>query len=586
MADRAGEGDDGAPPGVDFRQATDATAQPQRLRLDELLDELVVRAGEVRATQGRLRGLLDAVIFIAQPTSLPSVLHRAVQAACELVDARYGALGVINPSGQGLSDFLTVGLSDEEYDAIGDLPKGLGLLGALIRDPRPIRLSRLSDDSRSVGFPPHHPAMTSFLGVPLRVGHRVYGNLYLTDKRGAAEFSDEDEQLVVALASAAGLMVQNAQLREADHRQQRWAAASAAVAAITLRGVSEADLLHTIAGEARAAAAADSCAILLPFDAESLAVAACDGPGGEDVAGRLIPLGDSMAGRVMATCEAVAVDNLTGDPPTWRLADDSHRLAAAAFAPLTGEGNQVTPAGVLAVAYERGRAWEAEELAPMVAFARQAAIALRLSRAQRERSRLAVLEDRERIARDLHDLVIQRLFATGMTLQSTLRLVDRPDVQQRLVTAMNELDATIREVRQAIFQINAEERPAGLRANIQEIVDEVTGPTDLVTRVQPSGVLNSLPTGAVTDHLLAALREAVTNVVRHSRASTVEVRIAVDDQLVLEVLDDGVGVDPTVRRRSGLANLASRAAELGGSCELLARPGGGTCLRWVVPLSA
>lgn len=586
MADGAGASDRGTSPVVEFRQATDATAQPQRLRLDQLLNELVDRASEVLETQGRLRGLLDAVMFIAEPTSLQAVLHHVVQAACELVDAKYGALGVIDPSGEGLSDFVTAGFTDDEYDAIGDLPRGRGLLGALIHDPHPIRLSRLTDDARSVGFPPRHPAMTSFLGVPLRVGHRVFGNLYLTDKRSGPEFTADDEQLVVALASAAGVMVQNARLREAEHRQQRWAAASAAVATITLRGVAEDDLLRTIAGEARAAADADRCAILLPVDTERLTVVACDDPGGADVTGRLISRTDSLAGKVMATREAIAVDDMTEDPPTWQLAEDSRRLTAAVFAPLTGEGDQEAPAGVLAVAYERGRAWESEELAPIVVFARQAAIALRLSRAQRERSRLAVLEDRDRIARDLHDLVIQRLFATGLTLQSTLRLVEHPDVRQRLLSATDELDATIREVRQAIYQINAEDRPDGLRARIQQVVDELTGPSDVGARVRLSGVLNSIPTGVVTDHFLAALREAVSNVVRHAHASTVEVRVDVSDQLCLEVRDDGIGIEPTVQRRSGLANLASRAAELGGSCEHLPQQPGGTCLRWVVPLPA
>lgn len=566
----------------EFRDATDATAQPSLTRLDDLLAELVERAGDVMATQGRLRGLLDAVIHIAASTSLRAVLVRIVEAASQLVDAEYAALGVLAPGGDHLMDFVTVGVTDEQRRLIGDLPHGRGLLGLLIREPEPIRLADIAADPRSVGFPPDHPPMHRFLGVPVRVRDAVFGNLYLTEKRDGRQFTEEDEHLIVALASAAGIAVQNALLFDDQQRRERWAAATADVTAATLRGVDEQGILELVAERALHASGGDRAAVLLLEGSEQLRIRAASGDGAPVIRGLSVPRGRSLAGRVLDEGRPLLIDGRHQD--THRLSDDDVEFAAWAVTPLAGE-DDAELSGVLAVGHRTSGPAQPSDLDPMAAFARQAAVALRLSRAQAERDRIAILEDRDRIARDLHDLVIQRLFATGMTLQSTLPLIDNGQAKQRIMTATDDLDLTIKEVRQAIYHLHSQQ-PSGMRAAVDRLVSEVVpAASGVKARLRIDGVLDSIPVGPVADHFLAVLWEALANAVRHAGAGTVQVTVSVDDLLVLSVTDDGTGVDPSVSRRSGLANMRTRAEELGGDFSLSAGPGGrGTELRWSVPL--
>jgi signal transduction histidine kinase len=346
------------------------------------------------------------------------MLQRIIDVALDLVDARYGALGVLDEAGTGLSQFVTTGLDPETHRAIGELPKGHGILGLLIVDPRPLRLPDLREHPDSFGFPPHHPPMGSFLGVPIVVRQEVFGNLYLTDKKGAEAFSDIDEELTVALAGAAAVAIENARLHA-------------------------------------------------------------------------------------------------------RLAE------------------------------------------------------------------LALLEDRERIAKDLHDTVIQRLFATGLSLQGTARLAGRPDVTGRIQDAVENLDLTVKHIRTVIFGLEtASSRGTGLRDRIMTLVREARGALGFQPEVLFDGAIDTRVDDNVGRELLATLREALSNVARHAGATRVTIDVAAGEDVVLLVADDGRGVPPDVQSGGlGLRNMASRAENLGGRFRITAPEGGGTVVEWAVPAS-
>ena len=366
-----------------------------------------------------LRQLLDAVMTVGSDLDLPSVLRHIVESAAALVDARYGALGVLDETGTSLSEFITVGLDEETRRRIGPLPKGHGILGLLIREPHPIRLPDLAEHPDSYGFPPHHPPMKSFLGVPVRVRDQVFGNLYLTDKTTAEVFTDIDEELVIGLAAAAGVAVENARL----HLRVR---------------------------------------------------------------------------------------------------------------------------------------------------------------------ELALLEDRERIARDLHDTVIQRLFATGLRLQGAARLAVLPEVEDRIIQAVDDLDLTVKHIRTAIFGLEASRRVtnAGLRQRVLSLASEAAGALGFEPHILFDGQLDTVAEDRAVE-LLAVLREALTNVARHAGAHRVDVEVVANGDLALRVLDDGKGLGPERRPGGrGLANMEARAARLGGSVLVKAGPEGGTVVEWRVPLTS
>jgi signal transduction histidine kinase len=367
-----------------------------------------------------LRQLLDAVLSVSSDLDLPTVLHRIAEAAVALVDARYGALGVLDASGTSLAQFLTVGVSEETHKAIGDLPHGHGILGLLIVDPKPIRLPDLHEHPDSYGFPPNHPPMRSFLGVPVRVRDRVFGNLYLTDKTTSEVFTDVDEELVVALAAAAGIAIENARLH---------------------------------------------------------------------------------------------------------------------------------------------------------------------ARVQE----LALLEDRERIARDLHDTVIQRLFATGLSLQGAARLVQRPEVAARIGQAVEDLDLTVKHIRSAIFGLESSRAARdSLRARVLSLAAEAAGALGFDPRVLFDGPLDAAVPAPVAAEIETVAREALSNVARHAKAKRVVLSLRVDlgADIVLLVTDDGVGPDtgePAGNGGLGLRNMARRAERLGGTLELRAGEHQGSVLEWRVP---
>ena len=374
---------------------------------------------------GKLRRLMEAVLMLEADLSLPVLLRHVVEEACDLSGARYGALGVLDERREGLEQFLTVGLDEEQERAIGRRPTGQGVLGLLITDPAPLRMSDIGDHRGRAGFPPNHPVMRTFLGVPVRVRGEVYGNLYLAEKGGGADFTEEDEALVGGLAVAAGIAIENARLH----------------------------------------------------------------------------------GRV------------------------------------------------------------------------------------RE---LTLLEDRDRIARDLHDTVIQRLFAVGLSLQGTARLAQRPEVVERIEAAVRDLDETIGQVRTAIYDLEMSMRGPGMRQAVLDAVLELAPTLGFAPSVSFSGPVDAAVPAGVGEHLVATVREALTNVARHAGARHVSVSLAVGEDIRLEVVDDGRGIShpPGEPDRGplpasgghGLRNLRSRAEKLGGTLTVTSAGEAGTRLAWLVPL--
>jgi len=563
------------------------------LQLDELLAELQSRVQAVMATRDRMRGLLEAVVAIGSGLDLESTLRRIVEAAVGLVDATYGALGVIGDDDGGklrLAEFIPVGLNQDEIARIHHWPEGRGLLGLLIDDPRPLRLADIASHPASSGFPDGHPPMRSFLGVPVRVRDEVFGNLYLTDKRGGGEFTEYDEALLVALGAAAGVAVENARLYDAARRQQRWIQASAEVTTRLLSGSEPGEVLAGITRQALELSGADLAVLVLPGeDGRGLTVTHADGDGADAVRGLVLPTGQSLSGQVLATGEPVTSEDFATDERAARAARAAmSQIGPAVVFPLGAPGNV---RGVLTLGRRHGALPFPQAQADVVAsFAAQAGVALELAASRAEAERLSLYEDRDRIAQDLHDLVIQRLYATGMSLQATMSMVTRPEVANRITNAVDAMDETIKEIRTTIFQLQSRDTAAGpdLRGEILALVEEMTDMLGFAPSLRLGAGLGGDISPEVADQALAALREALSNAARHANASQVDVTVDTgsDGALTVQVTDDGTGI-PDGGRRSGLRNLASRAEKLGGELRLEpADPGApmpGTRLEWRVP---
>jgi signal transduction histidine kinase len=554
------------------------------LRLDELLAELQVRLQAVLSTRDRVNALFEAVVAVGTNLDLEVVLRGIVESAVRLVDARYGAMGVIGDGGK-LADFIPVGVTEEEIEKIHHWPEGRGLLGALINDPKPLRIINLGQHELSSGFPAGHPAMSTFLGVPIRIRDEVYGNLYLTEKRDGRHFDEEDEAVLVALAAAAGVAIENARLYDEARRQQRWLGASAEVTRALLSGADLGDALALITRKSLEMSGADLVLLALPTaDKARLQIQHAAGLGADEAVGMVVPATASASGFVLTSGELLTVEDFTSDERVALIAREQINLGPAILVPLGTPGDV---RGVLTA----GRRTGAMPLPPaaaemLVTFASQAGIALELAEHRLQAERVAVFEDRDRIARDLHDLVIQRLYATGMSLQGSISMISSPEVAQRVSGAVDALDETIREIRSTIFALQSrqEAKPPSLRARILDVVDEATGTLGFPPALELDGRLDEVPDD-VGEHLLSALREALSNAARHSGASQVDVQVRAAADLALVVRDNGSGIKDT-GRRSGLANLAQRASSLGGSFRIESIPRGGTELNWSVPLTA
>jgi signal transduction histidine kinase len=544
-----------------------------RLEIDQLLGQLIHRADDVLATQGRLRGLLRANVAVAADLSLPLVLRRIVDVARDLVGARYAALGVIGHDGE-LEQFVHAGLDDDLVTAIGELPRGRGILGLLTSEPVPIRLADLAGHPASAGFPPGHPPMSAFLGVPVRAGEEVFGNLYLTERTRGGEFTAEDEELAIALAAAAGGAISNARRFTESEQRRRWLAASGDLAPLLLSG-QDADPYALITVHALAAADADVAALTLPYGTDQVIVRSASGLAGEQLPGRTAPLEDSLAGRTIRT----------GKPA---LVSDGSQAADATLSVGTGSllavplaaGEEILGALILGRTATRPGFTDAS-LQMAASFAAHAAVTLELARARADQIALAQMEDHDRIAGDLHDHVIQELFALGMGLQGLAGRLDKPAHADRVNSYIDTIDKVIGKIRDSIFQIQARrQHPAGLQAELLELLDQHTPQLGFTPGLRLTGPLDTSADATLTHDILAVAREALSNCARHAHATAADLSLALDDGLItLDITDNGRGLG-TPARSSGLASMRRRAERNGGTLQLTTPDGGGTRLTW------
>lgn len=546
-----------------------------RSEFERSIGELVERAEKVLSTQGRLRSLLQANRAVVEQLELSQVLRRIAEAAVSLVTAQYGALGVISPDGH-LEQFIHVGMPQSDADRIGHLPEGRGLLGAVIDERRSIRLAHLHEDPRSAGFPDHHPTMDGFLGVPIRVRDEVYGNLYLTNPAGG-EFTQEDEELITALAATAGIAIDNARLFDETRRRQRWSAALAEVTSALLSGASD-DVLGVVADRVASVIDADLVCVVVPVDDETLLVDTARGENSAELVARRYPSAGSLVGAALESGQvAVSTDvqEAAGEEPMRGL---TVALPLLAFE---------RPLGALTISRaEGGAGFTPAELEMASDFARQASVAIELARGRADRQRLELVEDRNRIARDLHDHVIQRLFGSGMTLQAIASTAPE-STRAAIAEQVAAIDAAISEIRTAVFTLTSRSSGApALRHRVLDVVAESSAGLASAPRLTFSGPVDLLIEGELADDVVAVVREGLANVARHASARTADVAIVVDDAgVIVTVDDDGRGMSHASRRSSGTANLRARAERHGGEFELLGRESGGTRLRWTALLT-
>jgi signal transduction histidine kinase len=551
------------------------------LDLDDLLTELRARALSAQQSQDRLTALLDAVVAVSSDLDLATVLGRIVRSACHLVDARYGALGVLGHDGEHLTEFVTHGMSAQERAAIGELPRGKGLLGLLIRHPEPVRVHEIAEHPDSYGFPPNHPPMKSFLGTPIRIREQVFGNLYLSEKQGASEFTSDDQAILVALAAAAGVAIENARLYDRTRRQRQWYEAIAAVTQAFLQEPDQKRALQLMAERAGDLAQADLALVALYDEDGRLLIGAVNGLSRDARIGEEL---DAASWReLLAGQQAFLLTEHQPGPPkpvvALREMSGLDEAGPTALLPLAVGDREP---GFLCVAWSSGfDAVATQEWLTLATFGQQSGLGLAAAGVQRTRARMERLEDRDRIARDMHDHVIQRLFATGLLLQSVGRVIDNHLVRERLDSAVDELDAAIKDIRQTIFALHRPAAGHSVADAVRELVVTSSASWDFTPRVTIDGPLESLSQDTAAD-LLAVVREGLANVARHAHATQVDVTVSSGQQVVVKVADDGVGTRGSTRL-SGLANLAQRATRLGGSLTIEARQPHGTVLSWQVP---
>jgi len=558
-----------------------------QLHLGELLTGVQDRIAQIVQARDRLDGLVEAVLAVTSGLRLDETLRTIAHTAIELVDARYGALGVLGDDrvrgdDHELFAFVYEGIDAHTREMIGRLPAGHGVLGVLIDDPQPIRLDDIAQHPASVGFPPHHPPMRTFLGVPVRVRGEVFGNLYLTEKQNGQPFSDDDEVLVKALAAAAGIAIDNARLYERSQASQSWIAATRDIGTQLLAATDPATVFRLTAEQAVTLTDADLALVVVPADPEApdsevtkLVVA--------DLAGADVP--DAAAAQTMTVAgTSVGRAFLQRTPQRLDTFDiDSGLIDAAGPALVLPLRTTDTVAGVIVILRRMGAyPFSDEQFDMMAAFADQAALAWQLAVAQRRMREFDVLTDRDRIARDLHDHVIQRLFAIGLALQGTIPRVRAPEVQQRLSQAVDDLQGVIQDIRTAIFDLRGRSSGATrLRQRLDRAIAAFAG-SQLHTTVQYSGPLLVLD-ALLADHAEAVVKEAVSNAVRNAHATQLTIHIDVADELTIDLINNGKGI-PDEITASELASLHQRAQEANGTFTIQAVPEGGTRLRWSAPL--
>lgn len=532
-----------------------------------------------------LAPLLEAVLNVSSDLEMHQVLTRIVRSACELTGARYGALGVLDPSGRQLVEFIADGMDDEERAAIDHPPSGLGVLGLLVADPRPMRIADVSHHPAAHGFPKGHPPMSSFLGAPIRVRGEVFGNLYLTDKRDRDEFSETDESVLVTLAYATGVAIDNARRYGAADRERRWSEAVSDISQLLLGRGDDGRAIDLVAERAAAVAEAAMAVVAITDDEGELVVRAVVGPEPKKARARI---GSVLAGahwsEILQEGEPLLLISHPGEPSaeaiTGRLRE-SIGLAvhgATAIVPMVTGPQRV---GLLVLGWMAGSPSSVfDALDPLAAYAADVALTLTAARAQHDRELVALLEDRHRIARDMHDVVIQQLYATGLSLQSSAGLKDRAAVQRRVDAAVDELDLAIKEIRRTILDLNRSHVRENPVEDLRALVLTFRPVLGFAPKLKVTGDLGHLDVD-MFGHLVAVVRESLSNIARHAQATKAGVQIWVSPELVrVRVSDNGVGIPTEITRRSGLRNLTERAEHSGGQLVITSVPGQGTLLEW------
>jgi signal transduction histidine kinase len=546
-------------------------------RMHEQLDEML-------AARDQMELLLRVIVGIASDLDLDATLNRIVTAAMELTGARYGALGVRGPDGTLIS-FLHAGLDDVAVNKIGHLPVGKGVLGVL-HQPESLRLEDLTAHPAAVGFPEHHPPMAALLGVPITIRQTLFGSLYLTEPRSRPAFSEADESAARALASAAAVAIDNAQLFDRARSAVEWMEASREITTALLSGLDvHAQPLHLIAERACELTDAEQAIVLVPTDVDlpvddvdALVVSTAVGLHADEVLGQRVPVDGSTTGAVFRSGEPVITESFLH--PIQAFTDLGQRPAIVM--PLRAHHRVL---GVIAVARNSDQPpFDRDDPKLMSDFADHAAVALTLAAAREHARELTVLADRERIAHDLHDHVIQRLFAAGMDLQGTIARSRSSDITDRLNRTVTDLQTTIEDIRTTIFDLQSTgAHHVDFRQRIQAAVANLTENRDISATLRMSGPMSVIGDD-LAGHGESVILEAVSNTVRHSGAAHVIVEVIVADELDITISDDGCGIGADNQRRSGLANMQRRAEQLGGDCHLSSPPGGGTQVQWTVPL--
>ncbi|MET0821813.1 MAG: GAF domain-containing protein [Aeromicrobium sp.] len=523
--------------------------------------------GSAKVASERLRGVLEAVATMSSDLSLEGLLDRILRQAGDLVDAESGFLDVLDRrSDRRIGTFAAYnvpGVVDHQHP-------GRQLLVELLEQPHP--RARRGSQGKQQG--------SAFIGVPIKINNFEFGNLYLIGKRTGQGFTREDEEVAQALASAAGVVIENARLHESGARQRMWLEAAAEITTALLSPISRGTALQLVADRARVVASADFVALLMPHG-EGLIVEAVAGSPSEGVLGEIIPPGSSLVGEAARLGQTVVVPDTELDPRYHRRKTPSWPdLGSLMVLPLrSGEET-----GVLIVGWMRGHQTDRWELDPVVpqGFADQAALVLQVSKAQEDQARLAVFEDRDRIGRDLHDLVIQRLFGIGLMLDNTTKLIATPAAVERLSSAIDDIDQTIKDIRRTIFALSSTTQAADLRTELELVVHDAAKLLGFKPGLTLSGPVDSAIEDDVRDPLLAVLRETLSNIVRHAGAREVSVLLSVAQDIRLEVRDDGDGLGSGTSG-NGLRNIRERAELLGGTCVVTGDAGAGTTVLWTVP---
>jgi signal transduction histidine kinase len=541
---------------------------------------------ELLAARDQMEQLLRVIVEISSDLDLDATLRRIVHAARDLTSAPYGALAVRDPGGTLIS-FLHEGIDADRVRQIGPLPVGKGILSVSLLDTPALRLDDLTQHPAAVGFPEQHPAMRAFLGVPITIRGTVFGSLYLTHDDPARVFSESDEVAARALAFAAAVAIDNAQVFERERASVKWLDASREITTALLSNVEPSRLpLQLIAERACALTEAEQAIVLVPVDADltideidTLVVSAAVGLNASEVLGQRVPVDGSTSGSVFRSGTPLITEALTY--PIQAFTDVGQRPAIVM--PLRTHD---AVAGVIAIARGADQPpFDSSYLDLVSDFATHAAIALMLASGREHARQLTIVAERERIAHDLHDHVIQRIFAAGMDLQGTVARVRSPEISDRLNRTLDDLQTIIEEIRTTIFQLRSPLGTDGdFRNRIQRVVADLTENRDIATALRMHGPMTAVG-GELAEHAEAVTAEAVSNAVRHSGASRLSIEVRVDDMLTVDISDNGCGISLDNSRRSGLANMSYRAVQVGGSCEISRPSEGGTRVHWAAPLT-